>query len=267
MLVDPRDRGLAYGDGLFETLRITADGTVPLWPWHLRRLQHGARVLGLPSLSESRYLSVVEEGVAALGGKPGVVKLTLTRGAGGRGYLPPSNSQPTLLWLAGPLPVWSDQLREQGIVLGLCGEPLHPESLAGLKHLNRLPQVQARREVARQGWHEGLLLSPRRQPLEATAMNLFARFDGYWWTPDLQAARAGVAGVMREWLCEHVTERGETVVRDLRPLSQLRAAQGLFLCNSVVGVLPVRKLAQWQWPALDSVLQLQHAVDALFLPR
>ena len=98
-------------------------------------------------------------------------------------------------------------------------------------------------------------------------MNLFARFEGYWWTPDLQAARAGVAGVMREWLCEHLTGRGEKVVCDLRPLSQLHGAQGLFLCNSVVGVLPVRKLAQWQWPVPDSVLQLQRSADALFLSR
>ncbi len=265
-MVDPRDRGLAYGDGLFETLRVTADGSVPLWPWHLRRLLRGARVLGLPFLPETRYLSALEEGVAALGGKPGVVKLTLTRGPGGRGYLPPSNPKPTVLWQAGPLPAWSHQLREQGIVLGLCGEPLHPESLAGLKHLNRLPQVQARREVARHGWHEGLLLSPRRQPLEATSMNLFARLDGHWWTPDLQAARAGVAGVMREWLDEHLTEQGKrwsAICGRCHSLPTLRAV----LCNSVVGVLPVRKLAQWQWPVLDSVLQLQHSVDALFLPR
>ena len=96
-------------------------------------------------------------------------------------------------------------------------------------------------------------------------MNLFARFDGYWWTPDLQAARAGVAGVMRQWLIERLADEGDKVVCDLRPLSQLRTAQGLFLCNSVVGVLPVRKLAQWQWPVLTPVRQLQQAVDALFL--
>lgn len=265
MQVDPRDRGLAYGDGLFETLRVTAAGAVPLWFWHYQRLRQGARVLGLPTLSEKRCLSALEQGIAALDGKPGVVKLTVTRGPGGRGYLPPSNPQPTLLSQAGPLPAWTDHLRVQGIELGLCSEPLHPEPLAGLKHLNRLPQVQARREVARQGWDEGLLLSPRRQPLEATAMNLFARFDGYWWTPDLQAARAGVAGVMRQWLIERLADEGDKVVCDLRPLSQLRTAQGLFLCNSVVGVLPVRKLAQWQWPVLAPVRQLQQAVDALFL--
>ncbi|MEE2604000.1 MAG: aminodeoxychorismate lyase [Pseudomonadota bacterium] len=265
-MLDPRDRGLAYGDGLFETLRVTAEGRVPLWAGHHRRLQQGVRALGLPVLPECRYQAAIAEGVAALAGKPGVVKLTLTRGPGGRGYLPPPEPQPTVLWQAGSLPVWSEPLRKQGITMGLCDAPLYPESLAGLKHLNRLPQVQARREVARQGWHEGLLLSCRRQPLEATAMNLFARFDDHWWTPDLQAARAGVAGVMRQWLMAHLAARGETVACDLRPLSQLHGARGVFLCNSVVGVLPVRRLAQWQWPVLDSVLQLQRSADALFLP-
>ena len=78
-MLDPRDRGLAYGDGLFETLRVTAEGRVPLWAGHHRRLQQGARVLGLPVLPECRYQAAIAEGVAALAGEPGVVKLTLTR--------------------------------------------------------------------------------------------------------------------------------------------------------------------------------------------
>lgn len=263
-MLDPRDRGLAYGDGLFETLRVTAAGAVPLWPRHYQRLSRGAAALGLPLQPESRYLAALEQGIKALNGEAGVVKLVLTRGPGGRGYLPPAPPRPTLLAQVAPLPVWSQARREQGLVMGLCSEPLFADSLAGLKHLNRLPQVQARREVARQGWDEGLLLSARRQPLEATSMNLFARFDSGWWTPDLQAARAGVDGVMREWLIDHLSARGDTVVRDLRPLSQLQAARGLFLCNSVVGVLPVRKLAQWQWPVLEDVMQLQQSADTLF---
>ena len=97
-MLDPRDRGLAYGDGLFETLRVTAEGRVPLWAGHHRRLQQGARVLGLPVLPECRYQAAIAEGVAALAGEPGVVKLTLTRGPGGRGYLPPPEPQPTVLW-------------------------------------------------------------------------------------------------------------------------------------------------------------------------
>ena len=95
-------------------------------------------------------------------------------------------------------------------------------------------------------------------------MNLFARFDSGWWTPDLSAANAGVAGVMRQWLIEDLVLRGESVQSDLLPLSQLRHARGLFLVNSVVGLLPVRKLAQWQWPVPDAVLALQARVDSLF---
>ena len=87
-MLDPRDRGLAYGDGLFETLRVTAEGRVPLWAGHHRRLQQGVRALGLPVLPECRYQAAIAEGVAALAGKPGVVKLTLTRGPGGRGAVP-----------------------------------------------------------------------------------------------------------------------------------------------------------------------------------
>lgn len=264
-MVDPRDRGLAYGDGLFETLRVTAAGQVPLWDRHRQRLLNGARALGIPVPSAVRLEQQLAQGVAELGGQPGVVKLILTRGVGGRGYLPPPRAavKPSLLVQSSPLPRWSSKHKQRGIELGLCDTPLYPDPYAGHKHLNRLAQVQARQQVAEQGWDEGLLLSPHRQPLEATAMNLFARFGDAWWTPDLAAARAGVAGVMRDWLLEHCRSRSEKVLVDLRPLSQLRRADSLFVCNSVVGVLPVRKLAQWQWPVSPEVLRLQHTADTL----
>lgn len=264
MTLDSRDRGLAYGDGVFETLRVTAGGQVPLWARHRARLQAGLAALSLPAPADGAIEALLGRGVASLAGQPGVVKLTITRGVGGRGYLPPSNPRLSLLQQSAPLPDWSPRSRKGGLELGLCSTVLHPEPLAGHKHLNRLPQVMARREVARQGWQEGLLLSARHQPLEATSMNLFARFSDGWWTPDLRLAGAGVAGVMRNWLCDFLAERGCPVKVDLRPLSQLRQAEAVLLCNSVVGVLPVRKLAQWCWPVTDEVMALQAEADSLF---
>ncbi|MCK0155415.1 aminodeoxychorismate lyase [Alcanivorax sp. S6407] len=261
--IDSRDRGLAYGDGLFETLRVAADGRIPLLSLHRQRMLDGARALGIPAPQPVEIEQALQKALAQKPG-PGLIKLILTRGVGGRGYLPPANPVPSLLWQTGDLPVWDKCSRQEGIVMGLCSQPLQADPFPGYKHLNRLAQVQARAEVARQGWQEGLLLSPRRQPLEATAMNLFARFEEGWWTPDLAAARSGVAGVMRQWLLDDLTRRGEGVSCDLRPLSQLRHAQGLFLANSVVGVLPVRKLAQWQWQVPPEVRNLQARVDAIF---
>lgn len=262
-MVDSRDRGLAYGDGLFETIRVAPDGSIPLLARHLQRLARGASALGIPLPAEAQVDLALSEARTALAGA-GLIKLILTRGEGGRGYLAPANPTPSLLWQTGKLPGWSESDRRDGIVMGVCSQALFADPFAGHKHLNRLAQVQARAEVARQGWQEGLLLSPRRQPLEATAMNLFARFDDGWWTPDLIAAKSGVGGVMREWLMDHLNASGEPFRCDLRPLSQLRHAQGVFLTNSVVGVLPVRKLAQWHWAVPDSVRILQSRVDALF---
>ena len=254
------DRGLAYGDGLFETLRVTGSGDTPLWARHRARMLAGAARLGIPVTASALDRCLAD--TLATGRGPDVVKLILTRGSGGRGYLPPANPTPTLIGQRAPLPAWSPVLRQEGIEAGLCGDPLERDPLAGLKHLNRLPQVRARMEVARQGWQEGLLLDRRGHPLEATAMNLFALFGDTLWTPPLDTA--GVAGVGRDWLLAWARAQGRPVQVRLRPLSHLRTAASVFLINSVVGVLPVRKLAQWVWPVTAPVRQFQKDFEVLF---
>lgn len=253
------DRGLAYGDGLFETVRVNAGGRAPLWPRHRARLLAGAGRLGIP-LEAAAVERCLEDAVRGQQ-QAGVAKLILTRGQGGRGYLPPAQPSPTLIGRFGPAPQWPDSLRHEGLDIGLCDTPLGDDPLAGLKHLNRLPQVLARAEVERHGWHEGLLLNARRQPVEATAMNLFAVFGDVLWTPSLQ--RAGVAGVARAWLLQHAADYGLLPRIDMLPLSRLRQADGVFLANSVVGVLPVRKLAQWVWPVPAPVRQIQQDLQSL----
>lgn len=254
------DRGLAYGDGLFETLRVSAAGATPLWPRHRARLLAGAERLGIPVQPDALERCRAEALAAASG--PGVLKLTLTRGPGGRGYLPPESPSPTLFARFGPLPVWSDQCRHDGLDVGVCETRLGLDPMAGFKHLNRLPQVLGRREVAGQGWHEGLMLDEWERPVEATAMNLFALHGETFWTPDLE--RAGVAGVARGWLLEQAAEQGWCIDVRMRPLSHLQTADAVFLANSVVGVLPVRKLAPWVWPVTAPVRRFQRDLDHLF---
>ena len=254
------DRGLAYGDGLFETLRVSAAGATPLWPRHRARLLAGAERLGIPVRPDALERCRAEALAAASG--PGVLKLTLTRGPGGRGYLPPESPTPTLFARFGPLPVWSDECRHDGLDVGVCETRLGLDPMAGFKHLNRLPQVLGRREVAGQGWHEGLMLDEWERPVEATAMNLFALHGETFWTPDLE--RAGVAGVARGWLLEQAAEQGWCIDVRMRPLSHLQTADAVFLANSVVGVLPVRKLAPWVWPVTAPVRRFQRDLDHLF---
>ncbi len=108
-----------------------------------------------------------------------------------------------------------------------------------------------------------MLLGSNGEPLELTAMNLFARFGDQLWTPDL--ALAGIAGVMRGYLIGQLApEMGLRVRVASGTLSQLRNADELFACNSVAGILPVRKLALWNWPVGDLTRALQGRVSKLF---
>ncbi len=255
------DRGLAYGDGCFETLRLSPAGA-PLWPWHRRRLLAGAAALAIP-LTEDTLDEALRQALTRCEGAA-VLKLILTRGSGGRGYAAPEPCEPRLLASLHPLPARPAAHYRDGLATGLCRLRLAQQpALAGLKHLNRLEQVLARREVQQAGWDEGLLLDSAGAPVEFTSMNLFARFGDTLWTPPL--TQCGVAGVARALILEQLAAGAglETTVQ-MRSLSQLEAADEVFACNSVAGILPVRTLADWQWPVGRATLALQSGWAQIF---
>ena len=137
-----RDRGLAYGDGLFETIAVRG-GRIPLLARHMARLAEGCRRLSIPLdllLIEHELRTFAEQ----LG--EGVAKLIVTRGEGQRGYVPPQPCQPLRILQAAPLPQYPAAHAEQGVRLFPCKTRLAEQPLlAGLKHLNRLEQVLAAR--------------------------------------------------------------------------------------------------------------------------
>ena len=247
------DRGLAYGDGLFETMRIDRGG-VPWWPRHRARLAQGARRLGIAMPTGPWLDGRVAEAVDGV--DQGVLKLVLTRGAGARGYLPPAQPAPTLILSVHPLSAPSGRgLDVAWSPVRLAEQPL----LAGIKHLNRLEQVLARQEAATRGLDEALMLDASGRPVCATSANLVVLVEGRWLTPPTD--RCGVAGVCRGWLLE----RGLVCEAQLPP-AQVEAAQAVFLCNAVRGILPVARMdgrSLAHAPAIDSIVgELHRAMPA-----
>ncbi|MCM2355929.1 MAG: aminodeoxychorismate lyase [Arenimonas sp.] len=242
---DPADRGLAYGDGLFETMRVSG-AAVPWWDAHLARLAHGAQRLGIPT-PDADWLAGEAAALLAEAPAEAVLKLVLTRGAGGRGYSLPEVTVPTVVLSVHPLPAPFDgPLTLRWCDLRLALQP----RLAGLKHLNRLEQVLARAEWNDPAIHEGLMLDAAGRVTCATAANVFALVGGRWLTPALH--EAGVAGIARGWVLANVPEAAEA---ELRP-ADIESAGALFLCNAVRGILPVGRLGSIAWaphPALDEV--------------
>ncbi len=233
------DRGLAYGDGLFETLRAYR-GEAPWWDAHWARLERGAQRLRLP-LPDQDFVRAQAD--AALEGvDAGVLKLIVTRGSGGRGYAPAEAAEPAWILSAHPLP---SALRD-GLALRWCDTRLSIQpALAGIKHCNRLEQVLARAEwndasASDRDADEGLMLDTEDNVVCATAANVFARIDGRWLTPRMD--RCGVAGVCRAWV---LSELNADESRLSRP--QLESAETVFLCNAVRGILPVARLGERAW--------------------
>ncbi|MEI7036979.1 aminodeoxychorismate lyase [Fulvimonas yonginensis] len=232
--VSALDRGLGYGDGLFETIRFVG-ADAPLWPRHMQRLRAGCERLHLPPPDPALLLAEARE--AASGLDQAVVRITWTRGVGARGYAPPAAVRPTRIVAAFEPPPADPAAQADGVRVRLCALRLAEQPrLAGLKHLNRLEQVLARAEWDDPAIGEGLLCDMADRAICATAANLFAVFDGVLATPALH--RCGVAGVAR---AEILAARPATQVLDI-PLAELAGADELFLSSSVRGILPVREL-------------------------
>ena len=233
------DRGLNYGHGLFETMRLSA-GQLPLWHYHRQRLGIGADRLGI-ALDSSRLDTYLQQALEAFPAD-GMLKLLLTAGFGPRGYRQQSQASSYVLQYF-PLPAVAEP---KALRLQRCDYALpHNAQLAGIKHLNRLDQVLAAAEL-KDGF-DGLLLDVEGNVVEALSSNIFL-FDGQRWvTPELNLC--GVAGVMRRLLCEEIIPSlGQQVAIGPVEMASLINAQEVFLCNSVRGIQPVRELeglARW----------------------
>lgn len=242
--LDPGNRGLAYGDALFETMRV-ASGCVPMWPRHLERLQEGAQRLGImvPEIAfiEQRIAEITTHCSA------GVLKLLLTRGDEGRGYAPPRGATTGWLLSLDPLPV----IGTSGLRLHWCQTRLAIQPvLAGIKHCNRLEQVLARAECERAGCDEGVMRDTAGNVACATAANILVLRNGAWGTPPV--LDCGVSGVVRGWLLE----QGLLQVAPVLP-RHVESADALALCNAVRGILPVAMLGEQAWRPHPAVAQLQ----------
>ncbi|MCF5713507.1 MULTISPECIES: aminodeoxychorismate lyase [Pseudomonas syringae group] len=247
-----KDRGLAYGDGVFETMAVKA-GRPLLLDRHLQRLETGCQRLAI-SVDLALVHSEMTRFAAELG--DGVMKLILTRGDGQRGYAPAANACSRRILQGSAAPAYPAAHAEQGVRLFACQTRLAEQPLlAGLKHLNRLEQVMARSEWSDSEHAEGLMRDTSGRLIEGVYSNLFLVCGGRLLTADL--SRCGVAGVMRAALLDQARNLGLAVeIRDLH-LPDLETADEVFLCNSVYGVWPVCGFAALDWAVGPLTRKLQ----------
>lgn len=255
----PLDRGLHYGDGLFETM-VVRGGRVRFAALHRARLALGLARLRI-GLDEDTAWSEVSAVAAQHSGA--LLKLLVTRGdAAERGYAPTGTERPRRVLLVYPAAaVAAPQAADAAVVsLGLqLGEnPL----LAGLKHTNRLEQVLARTELAATGAFEGIMANSSGLLVSGTLSNVFVRLDDQWLTPRLD--RCGIAGVMRAVLLREAARNGLAMREADIAFAAMSRCQSLCMTNVRLGLLPVASLdgrALARDPALDALARKVERLD------
>lgn len=234
------DRGLHYGDGLFETIAVYT-GIPQLWHRHWRRLSRACVRLGIEGLDEGILHDEAHK--ICDGIERGVLKVIVTRGGGGRGYRPNLNQPATRILASYAWPEYPSANWQEGVAVRVCTTRLgRNPALAGLKHLNRLEQVLARREWDEPGIAEGLMLDDRGRVISGTMSNLFIVKSGRLLTPQLD--ECGVEGVMRGVIIDLAHDLTIPVEEAALTLDDLRQAREIFLCNALIGIWPVRRIEQ-----------------------
>ncbi len=247
------DRGLQYGDGLFETIEVNAGHPVFL-KQHLSRLQAGCLKLKLPTPEAKTLTDEIFR--ACKGSKQAVLKIIITRGIGGRGYRQPEAVSPTRIISLHPFPEYPAAYGEQGITARFCDTRLglNP-ALAGIKHLNRLEQVMARAEWDDPGIQEGVMIDLNDCVIEGTMTNLFYVKDDILYTAALEFT--GIAGIMRGLIVQLAAENRVSLIEKHYYKKDLLSADEAFFCNCLIGIWPIKQLGDVSFTIGDMTRQIQ----------
>lgn len=223
-------------------MRVSA-GQIELWSHHLDRIHDARQRLDLQVDTSLLADWLTAQAVQM---QWGTIKLLISRGAGPRGYLPPSQPA-SCYWQVLPDVVPHDVTVpmihctppiQSGLLSASLGHS--PPALAGLKTLNRLEQVLLRRELAQTDWPEALVCDLDGWIIEGVQSNCWLYLNGQWQTPSLH--RAGIAGVMRAELLARMNKRGVLMAITQIHRDQLDQVEALFFCNALTGVRPVQTL-------------------------
>lgn len=223
-LSDPtmwENRGLFYGDGIFETMR-TIQGMIPLWDWHYRRLHNSLLWLKIkPPAAELLRDTICSQ---LPGDKSLVIRLTLFRAQQNRGYQPLTDR---CHWLVTASEFKS---QEQPQILAVADSRLSPQPLLNNhKHLNRLPQVLLSEQLNQMSKVDDLLvLDTQQRVIETSRQNLLLLKDNQLITPALHDC--GVNGVAINWLRRHFPVKTCSV-----SLHDLQTTEAVMTCNAVHG--------------------------------
>ena len=259
--IDVSDRGLQYGDGVFETIAYR-NGKAEFLEQHLQRLQEGCARLSINFEQIDNLRFEIDTACEQLDSANAVIKVIVTRGSGSRGYFSLNDNEPTRIITTHPYPKYPDYYQTEGVYLRFCEQHLSANrKLAGIKHLNRLEQVLARNEWDDEDIAEGIMSDGDDNIIECTMSNIFVVQSDKLYTPSI--INCGISGVMRAQIIKIASRSSLAVEEKTITRKGLAEADEIFVCNSVIGIWPVNAVANHEYGIGFITRFLQKALEEL----
>ncbi|ENG4185417.1 aminodeoxychorismate lyase [Providencia rettgeri] len=234
------DRAVSFGDGCFTTVHVV-NQQAKMLDEHIARLQHDSQRLKITQPDwgtlKQHLLHICAQQVE----DELVLKVIISRGAGGRGYSSRGFNSPTVIVSVSPFPQNYVQLQCKGAALILSEIPLaRSPLLAGMKHLNRLEQVLIRQEIDEYNADEAIVLDTNGVIVECCSANVFWRVGQTVYTPKL--SHCGVNGLMRQKIIALLQDSQYHFQEVERFASILNYCDEVIICNALMPVLPVQSI-------------------------
>jgi 4-amino-4-deoxychorismate lyase len=236
--IDIADRAFQYGDGCFTTMAFR-NGQLEFFEAHIKRLKLACKTLHIDFDKWSELENCIIDSLKSTADY--VVKVMITRGEGGRGYNPVGAANPNFIITHHTIPSDYTLWQTKGVKLTISPITLACQPLlAGIKHLNRLEQVLVKQALAQTSFDDAIVCDTQQKIIETSVGNLFWYKDNVWYTSDL--SESGVEGVMRNQVLTVMRGQGLECQVVKQDISTLFSVQELFICNSLMILVPVVSL-------------------------
>ncbi len=252
------DRGLNYGDGLFETILVKNNKPV-LFDAHWQRLSRSAKVMQINCPAKEIVAGQIAEVIA--NNQDGVLKIIVTRGQGnGRGYQYSPDHSPTCIVRYFP-PSESSKIFANDIRLTFSQYPLAPSIFGGIKHLNRLEQINARAELSKSKYNEIICSDIQGNIIECSSANIFFCTNNIIYTPLIN--NFGIKGIIRDWVISCAEENHIQINECELTREIVLQSDEVFITNSIIGVRSVAKIEQIIYQSGETTRMLAYLYEEM----
>jgi aminodeoxychorismate lyase len=236
-VVSVNDRGFLYGDGLFETMRVV-NGRPFRMAQHLERMMRGADFLKIKCPFTPKELQNLAGQLIEQNQMPeAVLRVALTRGAGERGYAPQGDGRPTVVMTLHAAPALDAENPPNWSLITSSYHIPAGDPLSSFKTTSKLTHVMARIEAAEKDADEALLVNTNGEVAEAAGGNIFWVYHDKICT--VPTGRGVLPGITRAVVLEICQTLGLPVNKRVIKPEALRDSEGIFITQSVLGIVPV----------------------------